>query len=123
VAVFVGVVLRGGLVSAPSVGLARRDALLDVKSAAQSLEVTSGGQGSAYFASLDLGGAAVARRTVHVQLDTGSSTLAIPSQGLSSSASGIGCHSGQCASGAACGATCDSGQGALAIGQCHARAR
>ncbi len=121
VAVFVGVVLRGGLVSAPSVGLARRDALLDVKSAAQSLEVTSGGQGSAYFASLDLGGAAVARRTVHVQLDTGSSTLAIPSQGLSSSASGIGCHSGQCASGAACGATCDSGQGALAIGQCHAR--
>jgi hypothetical protein len=115
--------------SAPSMGLGRRSALVDVKSAGQSLDIAQGGSAggvsaSAYFATLDLGvGAAPYRRTVSVQLDTGSSTLAIPADyGVSPSAAGVSCHSEQCSSGTACGPTCDSGGvDALAIGQCRER--
>ena len=46
--------------SAPSMGLGRRSALVDVKSAGQSLDIAQGGSAggvsaSAYFATLDLG--------------------------------------------------------------------
>ena len=111
--------------SAPSMTLARQHAVVDIKSAGQSLDVTTGASpAAAYFATLDLGvGVPGYRRTVRVQLDTGSSTMAIPlgDDGISPSAIGVGCHTAQCSSGGGCGGTCGGAAGdPLAIGQCQA---
>ena len=109
----------------PSMSLARRGAVIDIKTAGESLEVTTGASpAAAYFASLDIGvGIPGYRRTVRVQLDTGSSTMAIPlAFGISPSGTGVGCHSAQCSSGSGgCSNTCGGAFGdPLAIGQCQA---
>ena len=70
------------LAAAPSVPVVRRQGVVGGggKSAGESIHIDHASADTmAYFASLDLGvGLGPDRRTVRVQLDTGSSTLAIP---------------------------------------------
>ena len=118
------------LAAAPSVPVVRRQGVVGGggKSAGESIHIDHASADTmAYFASLDLGvgpdlgvGLGPDRRTVRVQLDTGSSTLAIPASAATSPSSmPVECHSSRCSGG--CGARCGAADVLGSVGQCQPR--